>query len=304
MVGLRLYANFFLFSFNTNLLNLKSYFMRQTSFHIIFNFTLLLFLLSSCSNDSSELTNRGQLLLDSGKPEEALLALDSALKINPDDTLAYKLRGYANFRTSRFRYAIQDFNKAVELYQSDSPFFMLLSRGLSHGMIENWNSALVDFNSFIDNPRFNTSEVSDDDRGIAYSSRGIANLNLGRIDEALRDYDNLKKTDPEFRSNNLTKGLGVKTVEGTEICLTGYDWVYPSNGEVQGAWKFSSDGTFNSSTRLFGGMSAWGNWYVMSPGMIRIMYTSSTEGFQPNDQIINLESCERLLVGSTAYSKR
>lgn len=79
--------------------------------------------MSSCSNDSSELTNRGQLLLDSGKPEEALLALDSALKINPDDTLAYKLRGYANFRTSRFRYAIQDFNKAVELYQSDSPFY-------------------------------------------------------------------------------------------------------------------------------------------------------------------------------------
>jgi len=278
--------------------------MRQTSFHFIFTFTLLLLILSSCSGDSSVLTNRGESLLDSGKPEEALLALDSALKINPDDTLAYKLRGYANFRTSRFMSAIQDFNKAVELYPSDSPFFILLYRGVSHGVLINWNSALVDLNSFMDNPRFNTSEVSDDEKRIAYSSRGIVNLNLGRIDEALRDYENLKKIDPEFRSNNLTKGLGVKTVEGTEICLVGYDWVYPSNGEVQGAWKFSSDGTFNSSTRWFGGMSAWGKWYVMSPGKIRIMYTSSTEGFQPNDQIINLESCDKLLVGSSVYSKR
>jgi len=278
--------------------------MRQSLSHFIYNYTLFLFILSSCSGDSSELTNRGQSLLDSGKPEEALLALDSALKINPDDTLAYKLRGFANFRTSRFRSAIQDFNKAVELYPPDSPFFILFYRGISHGMLENWDSALVDLNLFIDNPRFNTSKVSDFEKGFAYSSRGIANLNLGRIDKALRDYENLKKTDPGFRSDNLTKSLGVKTVEGTEICLTGFDWVYPSNGEVQGAWKFSSDGTFNSSTRWFGGMSSWGNWYVISPGMIRIIYTSSTESFQSNDQIINLESCESLLVGSTVYSKR
>jgi tetratricopeptide (TPR) repeat protein len=278
--------------------------MRQSSFHVIFTFTLLLLILSSCTGDSSAFTNRGKLLLESGKPEEALLALDSALNINSDDTLALRLRGYANFRTSRFWEAIQDLDKYVELNPSAHFFWLHYFRGISHAVFFDWNSSLVDLNSFIDNPRFNTSELNDVERAVAYSCRGIANLNLGRIDEALRDYDNLKKTDPEFRSDNLTKGLGVKTVEGTEICLTGYDWVYPSNGEVQGAWKFSSDGTFNSSTRWFGGMSAWGIWRVISPGMIRITYTSSRESFQPNDQIINLESCERLLVGSTAYSKQ
>jgi len=279
--------------------------MRQSSFHFIFTFTLLLFILSSCSGDSSEFTNRGKFLLESGKPKEALLALDSALNINSDDTLALKLRGHANFRTGRYLDAILDFNKCFELYPSSTDFFWIrYLRGLSHAAFFDWNSSLVDFNSFIDNPRFNSSELNDVDRANAYASRGIANLNLGRIDEALRDYENLKKIDPEFRSKNLTKGLGAKTVEGTEICLAGYDWVYPSNGEVQGAWKFSSDGTFNSSTRWFGGMSAWGKWYVMSPGKIRIMYTSSTEGFQPNDQIINLESCDKLLVGSSVYSKR
>jgi hypothetical protein len=43
-------------------------------------------------------------------------------------------------------------------------------------------------------------------------------------------------------------------------CLVGVDWVYPSADSPTMAWKFSSDGTINSSTTLFGGMSSWGNW--------------------------------------------
>lgn len=81
-------------------------------------------------------------------------------------------------------------------------------------------------------------------------------------------------------------------------------YLLPSNGRALGAWKFSSDGTFNSSNIMFGGMSSWGKWHVISPGMIRIIYTSSTVGIVPDDQIIKLESCESLLVGSTVFSKR
>ena len=95
----------------------------------------------------------------------------------------------------------------------------------------------------------------------------------------------------------------VATIEGTKSCHIGYDWVYPSGNSPTGAWKFSSDGTFNSSTTMFGGMSTWGNWSVTSPGKVKVSYTRTTEGIIPDDQILTMSSCDRLKVGSTFYSK-
>ena len=95
----------------------------------------------------------------------------------------------------------------------------------------------------------------------------------------------------------------VATIEGTKSCLIGYDWVYPSGNSPTSAWKFSSDGTFNSSTTMFGGMSTWGNWSVTSPGKVEVSYTRTSEGIIPDDQILTMSSCDGLKVGSTFYSK-
>jgi len=86
-------------------------------------------------------------------------------------------------------------------------------------------------------------------------------------------------------------------------CLVGVDWVYPSADDPTGAWKFSSDGTFNSSTTMFGGMSSWGNWNDLGNGKIQVTYTRGTEDFLPDPQIIELIDCEQLKVGQTIYSK-
>ena len=95
----------------------------------------------------------------------------------------------------------------------------------------------------------------------------------------------------------------VDTINGTKSCLVGYDWTYPSSSNPSGAWKFSSDGTFNSSSTMFGGMSTWGNWVVTSPGKIKVSYTRTTEDTIPSDQILTMSSCNSLKVGSTNYSK-
>lgn len=95
----------------------------------------------------------------------------------------------------------------------------------------------------------------------------------------------------------------VESIEGTKSCLIGYDWVYPSGNSPTGAWKFSSDGTFNSSTTAFGGMSTWGNWSVASPGEVRVSYTRTTEGTIPDDKILTMPNCNQLKVGSTVYAK-
>lgn len=95
----------------------------------------------------------------------------------------------------------------------------------------------------------------------------------------------------------------VGTIEGTEKCLVGFDWVYPSGNNPTGAWKFSGNGKFTSSTTMFGGMSTWGVWEIIEPGKINITYTRTTEGTIPDGQTLILEDCSTLIVGSTTYIK-
>lgn len=111
---------------------------------------------------------------------------------------------------------------------------------------------------------------------------------------------NYSTSDSNSSSN---ESAGVESIEGTKTCLVGFDWIYPKSGNPTGAWKFSSDGTFNSSSTMFGGMSAWGNWQVVSPGRVKISYTRTSEGIIPDDQTLTMSSCGSLKVGSTIYSK-
>jgi hypothetical protein len=54
--------------------------------------------------------------------------------------------------------------------------------------------------------------------------------------------------------------------------LVGYDWVYPDYNNAVGAWKFSSDKTFNYSTTLFGGGTRRGTWTELGNGSFQLNY--------------------------------
>lgn len=96
----------------------------------------------------------------------------------------------------------------------------------------------------------------------------------------------------------------VSEIDGTKDCLANYDWLYPSENDVKYSWKFLSDGTFNMSTSMMGGMSAWGKWDVNTPGQVELTYTRTTlENYVPDGQTLKMSSCNSLLVGSTKYSK-
>jgi hypothetical protein len=109
--------------------------------------------------------------------------------------------------------------------------------------------------------------------------------------------------DKSKTTSNDSENVEVASIEGTKKCLVGFDWTYPNSSNPTAAWKFSSDGTFNSSTSMFGGMSSWGNWEVISPSKIKISYTRTSEGTIPKNQILTMSSCGSLNVGSTVYSK-
>jgi len=107
----------------------------------------------------------------------------------------------------------------------------------------------------------------------------------------------------EIKVNNNQDIESHDFMNETKKCLVGFDWVYPSSSNVRSAWMFSSDGTFNFSTEMFGGMSAWGQWEVIGPEKIKVTYTKNTQGTVQNDQELTLSGCNSLRVGATIYIK-
>lgn len=104
--------------------------------------------------------------------------------------------------------------------------------------------------------------------------------------------------------NNIANDQNQRSTEKPPKCLVGYDWLYPSSDNPTAAWKFNTDQTFSYSSTLFGGMSAWGTWVQLSREEISISYTKTTADYLPKDQIIILNDCSSLTVGSTTYIKQ
>ena len=103
----------------------------------------------------------------------------------------------------------------------------------------------------------------------------------------------LGSADDESSSNSGSSKIS--STEQTRSCLVGYDWTDNASNPKY-AWKFASDGTFNYSTTMFHGMSAWGTWRISRTAEIEISYTRTTEGYLPDDNTLKLLSCDALQI--------
>jgi hypothetical protein len=85
------------------------------------------------------------------------------------------------------------------------------------------------------------------------------------------------------------------------------DYCYPNCEDPQSAIKLNTNGTFNSSTKSFGGMSTWGNWNILSDRKIKLtttrISTDSNSDKIPPPQNISLMSNGNIKIGSTIYYK-
>ena len=86
--------------------------------------------------------------------------------------------------------------------------------------------------------------------------------------------------------------------KSAEIILVAYDWVYPDMDNPMGAWKFSSDGTFNHSTTTFGGMTRTGTWKDLgNDSKVKLDYDDGGTGE------LEITSSTTFKVGSTTYNR-
>jgi tetratricopeptide (TPR) repeat protein len=169
---------------------------------------------------------RGTMLLEQGKPAEALDAFDAMVRLDPEFAEAHYNRGAAQAALDRFDAAIADFSRAIELradfwdvyiirgftlmrrgVERQSKEDMLAAmddynraheldpgaveplhlRGALYALAEQWAEAEADFTAII---------ALDPQHQDSYYNRGLAHQKQGRDDRAITDYSKAIELDP------------------------------------------------------------------------------------------------------------
>ncbi len=121
---------------------------------------------------------QGDALARSGKYDEALSALDKAVRLDPQSALLYDVRGVVHALVGKTEEAIADFEKAIELDPR------LAEASVNRGIVRFWrgevDGAMADFNKSIElAPEF----------ALAYNSRGQLAFSIEEWEAAIADFE-------------------------------------------------------------------------------------------------------------------
>ena len=89
---------------------------------------------------------KGDELLKAGKYKEAILELDQAAVLAPNDARAFSRRGFARFQLKEYPNAIEDFKHSIDLAPTATDHF---NRGLCYVKMKRCDEAIEDFDAAI-----------------------------------------------------------------------------------------------------------------------------------------------------------
>ena len=127
---------------------------------------------------AQESFDAGQRLFAVARYPQAILSFDRAIALVPDFEEAYLMRGRSRVAQYQNDQAIEDFTKATELRPHDSG--PLLDRGRAYLFNKKFPLAVADATAAI---------ASDANLAPAYNLRGMAQRELGKLPEALEDFN-------------------------------------------------------------------------------------------------------------------
>ncbi|MGQ0812013.1 MAG: tetratricopeptide repeat protein [Nitrospiraceae bacterium] len=119
-----------------------------------------------------------------GQSDAALAALDQAIRINPDDSVAWNDRGHLYIKKNLFDRAIADYSHAIALKEAGLYY---ANRGTAKVLKGLYDEAISDFNK-AEEMRYREPS--------AMTLRGKAYFEKGRHQEALKDFTGAIESDP------------------------------------------------------------------------------------------------------------
>lgn len=143
--------------------------------------------------------SRGLAFYRSGQYLEALADNDQVLAIHPKDHRAYYNRGLVKVALHDFEAAIADFDRAAALVSAPHLLADIYDdRGLAKLMAAQPKAALQDFDRAL--------AINNEDTRALFN-HGCACHQLGRLDDALADLDQVLTLEPNQARHYLTRGL-------------------------------------------------------------------------------------------------
>ena len=149
--------------------------------------------------------HRGQVLFIERKFEEAVASFTKAIELGWWDAESYGMRGKSYCEQREFDLAIADLTKAIEIFNGDRDFIaevdqteMYRVRGIAHRENADYQSAMADFSKTIEiYESDDEGYFSDDVKASPYFSRGNLHKQLGNKKEAIADYEQAVKLNPD-----------------------------------------------------------------------------------------------------------
>ncbi|HBI46089.1 MAG TPA: hypothetical protein DDY78_25025 [Planctomycetales bacterium] len=131
----------------------------------------------------------GRCYLSLGRFGEAVEALGACVALRPEAPWAYSVRGLALAQQNHFAEAERDLDRAVQLSPDSRP--SRLNRGVVYWNQKKYDPALADFEAVLQPPKEKRLVEA------AYY-RGQLHLQLGEVQKALKDFDEVAAENPSF----------------------------------------------------------------------------------------------------------
>jgi tetratricopeptide (TPR) repeat protein len=140
---------------------------------------------------------RGATLADMNRPEEAILDYRKALALNPELDTAWNNLGFTLDAQQQYPAAVEAYSKAIELVGNDGNASYFENRGVAYLHLEDYESALVDFNRAF--------ELGGATASLRFF-RGYCLTELGRFREAVSDFDEAEKLNATWHLVKFQRG--------------------------------------------------------------------------------------------------
>jgi len=169
-------------------------------------------ILKEYPDDVNALYNKGLVLYDLGKLEEAIVWYDKALGIDPKHVYALNNKGAALDKLGKLEEAITWFDKALEI--NPKHVSALSNKGVALDKLGKHEEAITWFDKALE---------IDPKHVYALNNKGVVLHKMGKHEEAIVWYDKALDIDPEHVDALYNKGLALGNLGKYEEAIVWYD---------------------------------------------------------------------------------
>lgn len=140
----------------------------------------------------------------------AITAYDYLIKLNPQNSDYYFLRGNLHFDSRQFDLALSDFSKGIEIRPT---FNLYYNRALTYGNLQQYEKAVEDYGQTL---TFNTKDPN------VYYYRGNSYLLLGEYKKAIDDFNKAISLKPDFAEAYYNRAILYRAMGQNQKAIDSY----------------------------------------------------------------------------------